>query len=141
MNDVSRASLDLMALLHTAHVAQAEVESKLDALGLSLAKLLALQALSAAGGSLPLSQLAERLSCGKSNVTQLIDRLTTDGFVARQDAPNDRRTKLAVLTAKGKKACDSGTKVQQDAERELLQRLTPDEASRLAGLLRKLGQT
>lgn len=133
-----RQTLDLMALLHTAHTAQAEVEAKLDPLGLSLPKLLALQALSAAGGSLPLGQLAERLACVKSNITQLVDRLEADGFVARNAAPNDRRTKLAALTAKGRTVCASGTRLQQKTERDLLARLTPAEAGHLAGLLEKL---
>src|SRR5713101_6008612 len=91
--------VELLSLLHTAYAAQAEVESKLGVVGLSLAKLLALKALSDAGESLPLGQLAERLSCVKSNITQLVDRLEADGFVARKADPGDRRTRLAVLTA------------------------------------------
>ena len=129
-----------MTLLHTAHTAQAQVESKLSALGLSLPKLLALQALSEAGESLPLGQLAERLSCVKSNITQLVDRLEADGFVAREADPGDRRTRLAVLTAAGRKARTDGKRVQQDTERELLTTFTRDEARQLAVLLEKLGR-
>ena len=43
-------------------------------------KLAALHHLTQAGESLPLGQLAERLSCVKSNVTQLVDRLEADGL-------------------------------------------------------------
>ena len=60
----------LMALLHTASTVQNHAEVKLAAVGLSLPKLAALTALSEAGESMPLSQLAERLSCVKSNITQ-----------------------------------------------------------------------
>ena len=128
MNDSARATpLDLIALLHTAYTAQAEVESKLGALGLSLPKLLALKALTEAGESLPLGQLAERLSCVKSNITQLVDRLEADGLVARKADPADRRTRLAVLTAKGRKACADGSRVQQQTERDLLATLSRDE--------------
>lgn len=130
--------VDLLSLLHTAHTAQAEVESKLSALGLSLAKLLALKALFDAGESLPLGQLADRLSCVKSNITQLVDRLEADGFVAREADPRDRRTRLAVLTAAGRKACTEGTRVQQETERDLLKALTRDEARQLSVLLEKL---
>jgi DNA-binding MarR family transcriptional regulator len=133
--------VDLITLLHTAHTAQAEVESKLSVLGLSLPKLLALRALSDAGESLPLGQLAERLSCVKSNITQLVDRLEADGFVARKADPADRRTKLAVLTATGRKACTDGTRLQQETERDLLTTLTGQEARQLAGLLAKLGRS
>jgi DNA-binding MarR family transcriptional regulator len=106
---------------------------------LSMAKLMALKALSEAGESLPLGQLAERLSCVKSNITQLVDRLEADGLVARRLDPNDRRTKLAVLTAAGRKACDEGTRVQRDVERALLKRLTRDEARMLETLVSKMG--
>jgi DNA-binding MarR family transcriptional regulator len=142
MNDSFKGArpLDLIALLHTAHTAQAEVESKLSALGLSLPKLLALKALSDAGESLPLGQLADRLSCVKSNITQLIDRLEADGFVAREADPGDRRTRLAVLTAAGRKACKEGTRLQQETERDLLKTLSRDEARQLATLLEKLGR-
>jgi DNA-binding MarR family transcriptional regulator len=128
----------LLPLLHTASAAQAEVESKLGAIGLSLAKLLALKALSDAGESLPLGQLAERLSCVKSNVTQLVDRLEADGLVARKPDPDDRRSRLAVLTAAGRKACKDGGRVQQEAERRILATLTRQEARQLAVLLGKL---
>src|SRR5438552_10407986 len=106
MNDKTEAvPVGLLSLLHTAYAAQAEVESRLGAVGLSLAKLLALRALSDAGESLPLGQLAERLACVKSNITQLVDRLEADGYVARKPDPRDRRTRLAALTMAGRKAC------------------------------------
>jgi DNA-binding MarR family transcriptional regulator len=130
----------LMAVLHAAHAAETEVEARLAEVRLSMAKLMALKALSAAGESLPLGQLAERLACVKSNITQLVDRLEADGLVARQLDPNDRRTKLAVLTAAGRKACHEGTAVQQEVERVLLKRLTRDEAAMLETLVSKIGR-
>jgi DNA-binding MarR family transcriptional regulator len=133
------APTGLFAVLHAAHAAEAEVESKLNEVHLSMAKLMALKALSEAGESLPLGQLAGRLSCVKSNITQLVDRLEADGLVARRLDPNDRRTKLAVLTAAGRKACDEGTRVQRDVERALLKRLTRDEARILETLVSKMG--
>src|SRR5215207_2791291 len=132
------APLSLLAILHAAHAAEDEVESKLNAIGLSFPKLLALKALSDAGDSLPLGQLAERLSCVKSNITQLVDRLESDGLVRREPDPHDRRTRLAVLTLAGRKACDEGTRVQQETERSLLGKLTKDESRQLAALLGKL---
>jgi DNA-binding MarR family transcriptional regulator len=95
MNQVAAAPANLAALLHAAAAAQDEVEARLTAIGLSLAKLAALKVLSEAGESLPLTQLAERLSCVKSNITQLVDRLEGDGLVRRLSDPNDHgsRTK------------------------------------------------
>ncbi len=142
MNDGRREArrLDLIAMLHTAYAAQASVEAKLSSVGLSLPKLLALRALFEAGEPLPLGQLAERLSCVKSNITQLVDRLEADGLVARRADPRDRRTKRAALTAAGRKACREGTRVQQATERQLLSTLSRDEARQLAALLEKVGR-
>jgi DNA-binding MarR family transcriptional regulator len=137
----SAAPIDLGTLLHTAHMAEAEVESALNEGGLTLAKLAALKVLSEAGESLPLTQLAERLSCVKSNITQLVDRLEADGLVQRQPAANDRRTRLAELTAAGRKACQEGMRRQREAERRVLGRLTVAEARQLAELLSKVGAT
>ena len=131
--------VDLETILHTAHAAEDAVESQLNAIGLSLAKLSALRAMSQAGESLPLTQLAERLSCVKSNITQLIDRLEADGFVAREADPRDRRTRLAALTPAGRKAVQEGTRVLDGAERDLLRQLTEEEAHQLSALLRKVG--
>ena len=142
MNEMARgAPVELLSILHAAHVVEDVVESKLNAVGLSLPKLLALKALSEAGESLPLSQLAQRLSCVKSNITQLVDRLEADGLVVRQPDPHDRRTRLATLTAAGRTACKEGTRVQQETERALLSTLTSDEARQLSALLAKLGNS
>ena len=138
MHDASPPA-DLATLLHAAAAAQEDVEGELGEVGLSLARLAALRVLSDAGESLPLTQLAEKLSCVKSNITQLVDRLETDGLVRRQLDPKDRRARLATLTAAGRTACREGTRVQDAAEQRVLQKLTAAESRQLAGLLTKLG--
>src|SRR5262245_34956822 len=107
------------ALLHAAGSAEGFVESKLVAIGLSIPKLAALDRLVEAGGSMPLGQLAERLACVKSNVTQLVDRLECDGLVERAHDPSDRRSRLAVLTEAGRRAHEEGSRVQREAEQQL----------------------
>jgi DNA-binding MarR family transcriptional regulator len=128
----------LFAVLHAASTLEAHVESKLDKIGLSLPKLAALYQLTEAGESLPLGQLADRLSCVKSNVTQLIDRLEADGLVNRTADPNDRRSRIAVLTAAGRKAYTRGMEIQHAAEHELFGALTADETEKLHHLMAKL---
>jgi DNA-binding MarR family transcriptional regulator len=135
-----RGPIELLALLHAAHSAEAEIEARLDGIGLSIAKLMALQALADAGEPVPLGQLAQRLSCVKSNITQLVDRLEADGLVARRPDARDRRTKLAALTPAGRKACDQGAKARREAERALLARLSADEARQLGALVAKVGR-
>jgi DNA-binding MarR family transcriptional regulator len=128
----------MFSLLHAANSVESYVDSKLSAVGLSIPKLAALQRLVEAGDSLPLGQLAERLACVKSNVTQLVDRLEADGLVTRAPDPNDRRSRLAVITDAGRKAYGEGSQLQQDAERQLFAGLSADDAARLAEIIEKL---
>ena len=130
----------LFAVLHASSVLENRLEAKLSDVGLSLAKLAALNQLTEAGESLPLGQLAERLSCVKSNVTQLVDRLEADGLVSRTGDPNDRRSRLAVLTDAGRKAYAKGSEIQVQTERELFGVLTEGESDTLHALLGKLQQ-
>ena len=128
----------LFAVLHASSVLESRVEARLDAIGLSLAKLAALRRLTEAGGSLPLGQLAERLACVKSNVTQLVDRLEADGLVSRTADTADRRSRLAVLTDAGRDAHGRGADILDAAERELFGALTPEESDQLHALLTKI---
>lgn len=130
----------IRGLLHTATTVQAHVEARLSPIGLSLPKLMALTALRDAGDSLPLSQLADRLSCVKSNITQLVDRLETDGFVRREADPHDRRSRVAVLTTAGRVACDQGRRVRAEAEHELLSGFSADDAAQFKAFVERIAQ-
>ena len=55
------------------------------------------------GRPLPMSRLADTLSCDASNVTGLVDRLESRGLVRRQSSPQDRRVKVLQLTPAGKR--------------------------------------
>ena len=134
----ARPTTRLFALIHAADAAHSHVESKLSDLGLSLPKLFALEVIREAGESLPLGQLAERLSCVKSNVTQLADRLEADGFINRALDPTDRRSRLAVLTTAGRRACDEGLRLRERVERDLFEELTEDETQQFMALIDKV---
>ena len=128
----------LFAVLHASSVLESRAEARLSVVGLSLAKLAALRCLTQAGESIPLGQLAERLACVKSNVTQLVDRLEADGLVSRTADPNDRRSRIAVLTDAGRTAYAKGSEIQTQAEREMFGVLTASESETLHELLGKL---
>jgi DNA-binding MarR family transcriptional regulator len=53
------------------------------------------------GQPMPMSRLAETLSCDASNVTGLVDRLESRGLVQRLPAATDRRVKVLDLTPTG----------------------------------------
>src|SRR6266571_22971 len=50
---------------------------------------------------LPMSRLADTLSCDASNVTGLVDRMESRGLVRRRASPEDRRVKVLQLTPTG----------------------------------------
>jgi DNA-binding MarR family transcriptional regulator len=60
-------------------------------------------------GSLSLSQIAERLQVTPATVTSAIDRLEADQLVKRVPHPNDARTTLAEITARGRRTVAAGT--------------------------------
>ena len=128
----------VLALLHAAGAVETFLDARLAAVGLSLPRLAALDRLMRAGGSLPLGQLAERLACVKSNVTQLVDRLDADGLVTREPDPNDRRSRLAVITDAGRAAYEKGSAIHRDAEQQLFGHLSPADAANLTLIIDKL---
>jgi len=125
-------------LLEVAHRLEARVEAALGAVGLSLAKFGVLKALAEAGDSLPLSQLAQRIQCVRSNITQLVDRLEADGLVRRLDDPDDRRVVRAALTQAGRDSFGEGIRIVAAQERAVTEALGQSDAAALNGALRQL---
>ncbi len=91
----------MFSLLHAAQALQGRMEEAFQEVGLSFARYSVLDQLVRAGEPLALSELAARISCVRSNVTQLVDRLEGDGLVRRIQDPGDRRSIRAELTDAG----------------------------------------
>lgn len=115
----------MFSLIHAARLVEDRLEDVLGRHALSLAKLNVLSRLAESNEPLPLGEIAARLSCVRSNVTQLVDRLEADGLVRREADPSDRRSIRAVLTPLGRER-------QQAGSREL-ERVQSAVASALAG--------
>jgi len=123
------------SVLHAAHLIEDRIEQGLAKVGLSMAKQGALTELASAGEPLTLSQLATRLSCVRSNMTQLVDRLEADGFVKRLADPEDRRSVRAELTALGKERQRVGEKAMKKVQSEFAASLTTRERTALEAAL------
>src|SRR5438105_6428675 len=112
-----------IALVHAAHRVEARLEEALAGVGLSNAKFEALSVLVSQDRPISLSELAEKLTCVRSNVTQLVDRLEAEGLVKRIDDPTDRRVVRAEVTALGRRRHAAGARVVdavlQDVAKEL----------------------
>ncbi len=120
------------------HWADGRLDAKLAAQGLSIAKLSVLKELCQASEPLQLGQLAERLACAKSNVTQLVDRLEHEGLVKRVPHPNDRRCMRAAITEEGRRRCEWGAQAESETEHQLFGNLSQAEKEQLASLLAQI---
>ncbi len=125
-----------LSILHAAQAIGDQIEEALGKVGLSMAKHSALTQLAQAGEPLTLSELAARLSCVRSNITQLVDRLEADGLVRRVDDAADRRSVRAELTPLGIERQGQGSAEMERVQDEISSRIS---ASDLASLKPALG--
>jgi DNA-binding MarR family transcriptional regulator len=128
-------------ILEAAHEVEARLEKALGGVGLSLAKFGVLARLVEAGEPLPLGSLAERCSCVRSNMTQLVDRLEAERLVERVQVPNDRRSILATLTPAGRDLYDEARRALESADEELFASLGDVERAALKLLLQRFGRS
>jgi DNA-binding MarR family transcriptional regulator len=143
MNEIEDVqSCDAYQLIEALMQGSKHIEMQLDAalatVTLSAAKWNALRHLVTAGGQLPLGQLAAKLSCVKSNATQLVDRLEAENLVSRNPDPEDRRSVRAEITDAGRHSYELGLAVVETFERELLEEYSPEERILLRKLLLRL---
>lgn len=99
-----------------------------------------LSALRRAGAPYMLSpkQLLTQTLVSSGTMTNRIDRLVSRGLVERRTDPNDGRGILVVMTDDGLEQVDAAITRLLGAEAVLLERLTEEEQSALAGQLRRL---
>jgi DNA-binding MarR family transcriptional regulator len=137
MNSCSDPSpiFQLVGALQAVHE---RLEHALEPIGLSTAKFGVLARLVAAGEPLPLSTLAERCACVRSNITQLVDRLEADRLVVRAPDPRDRRSTRAELTAEGRRRYEEGLKTLEVSEGQVFAGLHGPERHELLRLLQVL---
>jgi DNA-binding MarR family transcriptional regulator len=132
------AEAPVFALLSVARRLQERLEHALDAIGLSSAKFMALDALVRAGKPLTLGDLAGELQCVRSNITQLVDRLEADGLVQRVNDPTDRRTVRAVITSLGTSRQAAGADAIASLQRDLAGRVEPADRAQFFRVLAAL---
>lgn len=138
-SDGAGSSADLtFSLLGAAHAVENRIESSLSPLGLSLAKLNVLGTLVASSNPVSLGDLAEKLACVRSNVTQLVDRLETDGLVRREADPADRRSIRAVITDAGRDRERAGSIALARVQDEIAQALSRFDSAHIESALSAL---
>ncbi len=74
----------------------------------------------------PLSEISARMLCDNSNLTGIVDRLISKGYVQRRNDPQDRRVSLICITPEGA---------------DKLRRIKPRHHARVSRRMRTLSQT
>jgi DNA-binding MarR family transcriptional regulator len=113
----------MFSLVNTGRAVEQRLEEALVRVGLSLAKFAALTHLVEAGEPLSLSECAKRMTCVRSNITQLVDRLEADGLVRRVKDSQDRRAVRAAVTRLGMERQTAGAKEVAKVQAELFKAL------------------
>src|SRR6476620_4067945 len=141
----ARPDLEMEALKVTARLSRIgpllakRQEAAFSRFGLNRGEVGALSALRIAGPPHRLSptRLGKGLMLSSAGVTSRIDRLERRGLVRRLADPNDRRGVTIELTDAGLEIVDAAVAANSVSERQLLDRLDPDEVAALEEILRK----
>lgn len=89
-------------------------------------------------GPLSISEISKRLSVSAPNMTPLIEKLISEGYIVKNLQESDRRISIIELTPKGKEFVSLHTSWLNQNLKKRLERLTHDEIEELWFLLKRL---
>jgi DNA-binding MarR family transcriptional regulator len=90
----------------------------------------------AEGGSLRMSDLADRVLLSRSGLTRRLDGLVREGLVARRTCPEDRRGAFADITTAGRRRLEQAAPTHVEGVRRYVIAPAGDLGGLAAGLLR-----
>ncbi len=89
-------------------------------------------------GSVRQTDIEAKFSMTNPTVTGLVQKLEAKGLVRRLPHPDDRRSKVLVLTARAAELKDTLLSLADSLEQQMTANLTADECALLAALLEKM---
>ncbi len=129
-------------LTHTlhriAHALMLRADSELEQVGLSRAKVWAMIQIRYAEEPIGISQLATGMGSGKSNATQLVDRMEAEGLVRRTQNPEDRRSVQLEVTEEGLRRLNNAEAIRGKIIEEIFSPLTQEERDTFQAIMGKL---
>ncbi|MDN5274843.1 MAG: MarR family transcriptional regulator [Candidatus Saccharibacteria bacterium] len=87
---------------------------------------------------IPMNTISCALSCDASNVTGIVDRLLSQGYIVREEKPEDRRVKMITLTAEGEKIRYQILGALSEYQLPEYQRLSSEQLQQLKAILSTL---
>jgi DNA-binding MarR family transcriptional regulator len=91
-------------------------------------------------GSMPMSELAARISLSRAAVTSLVDRLEADGWVRRIPDEEDRRRTVLRLLPRADEAFDEVTEPYHVELRELARSMSDEQLATVSEFLDRVGE-
>ncbi|MFS8104983.1 MarR family transcriptional regulator [Lentzea alba] len=126
------------SVMRVQQIIQSAVDAALKPHGLTFARYEALVLLYfSRKGALPMRVMGERLQLHPTSVTNIVDRLESDGLVRRTPHPTDRRTTLVEITDAGLQRRESATAAVVEVNLGL-KGLTDRQTEQLTDLLAKV---
>ncbi len=94
-----------------------------------------------APNGLTMGELSKRMMVSGGNVSGIAAQLVTEGLITRSPVPNNRRTYMVSLTAKGRNKFKSIAEAHEHWVIQILGQLNPGDVKQLMNLLRKVKDT
>ena len=88
---------------------------------------------------LKMSELSGVLKVSNGNVTGIVDRLTSDGFIIREPVPGDRRAARVRLTRRGEEEFVLQAAAHETWIDELMNTVTTKQAANASHILEEIG--
>jgi DNA-binding MarR family transcriptional regulator len=132
----SDTTLELAELLtHSSRRLRRGSTTQLAPLGLTNAQARVLRIVAAAGRPLRMADIAVRLEVVPRSVTTMVDGVEAEGLIVRCTDPDDRRSVLVSLTARGHALLESLERARRATAEDVFGALTSAERADLARLL------
>ena len=127
-----------LVLFGTARAWRTKLDQRLRPLGLSQGKWRTLMHLSRSGDELTQKEIADAMGIEEATLAGLLNRLETDGWIKRQESPNDRRCKIVHLQRRSKSVLDEIFGAAHELRDELLHELAPKEIETCMRVLNRI---
>ena len=126
---LSQQFVEIMVLLHNNFGRQTQVPLPLNQFGV-LCVLMDTQGLT-------ITDISHQLNISKQQMTNIIDKLVSAGYVSKEPDPVDRRRLVITISRKGKKLLEDHMEQFRQRFESHAQNLTRDERQELATILRR----
>ena len=103
--------------------------------GVTLPRFDLMAQLDKAATGMTLGELSRRMMVSNGNITAIVEALVAQGLLARNPAPNDRRTQMVALTAEGRKAFRAMAAAHEGWIADIFDGLSKEETGQLMALL------